>query len=91
MWNEQGVPRSMAKISKKELREIENDASIGGMRNPDLAVERLTLVREVGAKLREEWEKIYVEEPDFAELGTSYMEEGRPSSTRTCASVGGTG
>ena len=72
MWNEQGLPKLMAKISKKELRETENDMSIGGMRNPDLAVERLTLVREVGAKLREEWEKIYAEEPDFAEVGTTY-------------------
>lgn len=72
MWNEQGLPKSMAKISKKELKETENDTSIGGMRNPDLAVERLTLVREGGAKLREEWEKIYVEEPDFAEVGTTY-------------------
>ncbi|CAK8995822.1 Tyr recombinase domain-containing protein [Durusdinium trenchii] len=67
MWNEQGLPRSAAKISKKELRETENDMSVGGMRNPDLAVERLTLVRETGAKLRAEWEKIYAEEPDFAE------------------------
>eukprot|EP00913_Durusdinium_trenchii_P013258 g12445.t1 len=72
MWNEQGLPKSMAKISKKELREAENDASIGGMRNPDLAVERLTLVREVGAKLRDEWGKIFAEEPDFAVLGSTY-------------------
>ncbi|CAK8988119.1 unnamed protein product [Durusdinium trenchii] len=72
MWNEQGLARSAAKISKKELRETENDMSVGGMRNPDLAVERLTLVRETGAKLRAEWEKIYAEEPDFAEVGTTY-------------------
>lgn len=47
----------MATVSKKELRGAEDDVAVGGMRNADLAVERLTMVREVGAKLRAAWEK----------------------------------
>ena len=58
MWTEQGLPRSSAKVSKKELQESKNDVVLGGMRNPDLAVERLFMVRETGAKLRAAWEKI---------------------------------
>ena len=65
------LPAGSGKKTKKEVREEENYQAIGGMRNPDIAVERLFQVRQVGRKLREEWKKFVTEFPharDIAEL-----------------------
>ena len=47
------IPRTQGKRSKKEEREYENRWAIGGMRNPDVSVSRLFLLRQVGQQLRE--------------------------------------
>lgn len=46
----------MARMSKREISSsLSNfEAAVGGLRNPDLAVERLILVRETGAPVEEE-------------------------------------
>ena len=66
------VPRSSGKRTKKELRQDENETAIGGMRNPDIAVERLHLVREVGLKMRCAWEEFATRKPKVMEVAEHY-------------------
>lgn len=68
----QGEPRSSAKKSKKEEREMFNNAALGGMRNPDLAVDRLHMVRQVGATWRLEWETFSGKYPGVADVASKY-------------------
>eukprot|EP00435_Cladocopium_sp_Y103_P072900 s399_g41.t1 len=66
------IPKSTGKKTKRELRQEENEVSIGGMRNPDAAVERLHLVREVGQKMRDAWEIFAQQHPQVQEVARRY-------------------
>eukprot|EP00435_Cladocopium_sp_Y103_P032890 s2894_g8.t1 len=66
------IPRSTGKMSKKEIRQEENSVAIGGMRNPDIAVERLFMVREVGQKMREAWEEFVKAYPKVYDAARAY-------------------
>ena len=70
--DQDNLPGPSGKKSKKEVREEENINAIGGMRNPDVAVERLFQVRQVGRKLRAEWEKFAKEFPDAMDVAAAY-------------------
>lgn len=66
------IPRTSGSLSKKEVKELENDIAIGGMRNPDVAVTRLWAVREHGAIFRDRWEEFVREFPGALEVGKKY-------------------
>eukprot|EP00435_Cladocopium_sp_Y103_P012061 s4633_g3.t1 len=69
---EDHLPRSSAKRSKKEIKGAEDQTAIGGMRNPDLAVERLHMVREVGQKLRLAWDNFVNDFPNVLVTAEQY-------------------
>ena len=52
------------KPSKKQIRELENKNSLGGMRDPRRAVDRLTQVRRTGEELAEMWKQFTEEFPE---------------------------
>ena len=66
------VPRTSGTQSKREIKELENDIALGGMRNPDKAVQRLWAVREQGAVLRDRWEDFARRHPDCHLVAKSY-------------------
>ena len=61
-----------ARPSKKSRREQQNDFCLGGMRNPSIAVSRLALVRELGVRIRREWEVFAESHPRALKLGKAY-------------------
>ena len=66
------VPRTSGTQSKREIKELENDIALGGMRNPDKAVQRLWAVREQGAVLRDRWEDFARRHPDCHLVAKNY-------------------
>ena len=66
------VPRTSGTQSKREVKELENDIALGGMRNPDKAVQRLWAVREQGAVLRDRWEDFAWRHPDCHLVAKNY-------------------
>ena len=69
------IPRTQGKRSKKEEREYENRWAIGGMRNPDVSVSRLFLLRQVGQQLRETWEKFQEDNFKVIQVARDYGTE----------------
>lgn len=53
------IPKSSAKASKKETKEVQDSFHIGGMRNPSKAVARMHRLGKAGMVLRREWEKFW--------------------------------
>ena len=68
-------PRTTAEQSKKSMKEEHNEMAIGGMRNPAMAVSRLSLVREVGMKIRAAWQKFVGKFPEVLETAQMYGTE----------------
>ena len=66
------IPRSSGTQSKKEIKELENDVALGGMRNPDKAVQKLWAVREHGQAMRDIWEDFVVRHPEALQVGKNY-------------------
>ena len=66
------IPRTSGTQSKKEVKELENDIALGGMRNPDKAVQRLWAVREQGAVFRDRWEDFAKRNPAALLVGKNY-------------------
>ena len=64
------MPPSAADFSKKAWKVEENEFYLGRMRNPAVAVSRLSQVREVG--LTEEWETFAERFPQALDLGHRY-------------------
>ena len=60
------------KISKKLLREEENERSLGGMRNPWKAVRRLSKVAEVGRDIARLWRRFALRHPQALNLARAY-------------------
>ena len=52
------------KVSKKGLRDDENELAVGGMRNPWLAVKRLSKVAETGSDLARLWRRFVRKHPE---------------------------
>ena len=52
------------KPSKKQIRELENKNSLGGMRDPRRAVDKLTQVRRTGEEVAEMWKQFIEEFPE---------------------------
>ena len=65
-------PKTMAGQSHKETREEQNDLAVGGMRNPAMAVARLSLVRDVGMTIRAAWQKFIGKFPQVLETAQTY-------------------
>ena len=60
------------KISKKLLREVENERSLGGVRNPWKAVRRLSKVAEVGRDIARLWRRFALRHPQALNLARAY-------------------
>lgn len=58
--------------SKRTRREQQNEFCVGGMRNPTVAVTRLALVRELGVRIRKEWEEFAESRPRALMVGKLY-------------------
>ena len=56
----------------KEIREQENRAAIGGMRNPKRAVARIYGLQEIGAEIREDWASMVRHKPVVMETAKKY-------------------
>ena len=69
------IPSSSRRSSNKEVKEMQNQEAIGGMRNPSRAVARLHMVREVGEQLRREWNAYELEEWDIVDVACAYGSE----------------
>ena len=69
------IPSSARKSPNKEVKEMQNEEAIGGMRNPSRAVARLHMVREVGEQLRREWNAFELEEWDIVDVAYDYGSE----------------
>ena len=69
------MPSSSHKTSKKEKREEQNDFSIGGMRHPKKAVDRLHLVKSCGMHIRNQWELFYLRNPEAKRVARDYGSE----------------
>ena len=69
------MPRAQGKRSKKEEREFENKWAIGGMRNPDMSVSRLFLVKQVGQQMRDAWERFQSENIKAIQVARDYGTE----------------
>ena len=69
------MPRAQGKRSKKEEREFENKWGIGGMRNPDMSVSRLFLVKQVGQQMRDAWERFQSENIKAIQVARDYGTE----------------
>ena len=69
------IPSSSRRASNKEIKEMQNQEAIGGMRNPSRAVARLHMVREVGDQLRREWNAFELEEWDIVDVACAYGSE----------------
>ena len=60
------------KLSKKGLREEENDLAVGGMRNPWAAVRRLSKVAETGSDLARLWRRFAGKNPCVLRAAKAY-------------------
>lgn len=65
-------PKSSTRESRRQKREAENEFCIGGMRNPLNAVKGLWKVKNMGKKMRLEWEEFVKERPRALTLGENY-------------------
>ena len=63
---------SQQQTSKKARKEKENDFFLGGMRNPDLAVRKMHMVRTVGADISRAWNYFLEEHPKALEIAENY-------------------
>jgi hypothetical protein len=63
---------SQQQASKKARKEKENDFFLGGMRNPDLAVRKMHMVRTVGADISRAWNYFLEEHPKALEIAENY-------------------
>ena len=78
-WNVLGdekdkLPES-TRASKKARREDENDAYLGGMRNPLKAVKRLRVLAEAGQDVLRLWRNFVVDFPKAMEIAATYGSE----------------
>ena len=58
--------------SKRARKEKENEFYLGGMRNPDLAVAKMHLVRKVGADISRAWNHFIQQNPKALEIAETY-------------------
>ena len=63
---------SQLQVSKKAKKEKENDFFLGGMRNPDLAVKKMHMVRTVGADISRAWKHFLAQHPKAIEIAENY-------------------
>ena len=69
---EESLPQTSARPSKKDMREKENYFAIGGMRNPAAAMTRLQQVRTLGIVIRKEWGKFITLFPQARQVAADY-------------------
>ena len=69
---ESAIPSANKELSNKELRERQNENAIGGMRNPDISVQRMFLLRSMGEKIRKTWDEFARAKPDVIDAGEDY-------------------
>ena len=62
----QRLPSTSAKMSKKELKETQDNFYLGGMRNPALAVSKMRRLGKTGMVIRRAWEKFWEKYEDEA-------------------------
>ena len=58
--------------SKRAIKEKENEFFLGGMRNPDLTVAKMHLVRSVGADISRAWNHFLEEHPRAVDIAEKY-------------------
>ena len=83
---EDSLPATSWKESKREFRERENDFYIGGMRNPAVSVSRLNIVRAVGKSISELWEDFSKEHPRVLAVRSAYGTSNARSTRNSWAS-----
>ena len=69
---EEALPSSSTGPSKKQVRETENEFFVGGMRNPAVAVSRLSQVRRVGEQIHAAWLNFIAQQPQALEAAQEY-------------------
>ena len=62
-------------LSKKQRKEMENDAYIGGMRNPQKALGKMGRMRDVGHDLARMWERFVKQYPKALLVAATYGSE----------------
>eukprot|EP00435_Cladocopium_sp_Y103_P043740 s1013_g12.t1 len=75
-WDAEDVDRDLfplpARPSKRARREEENRAYLGGMRNPKLALRKLTVLKEAGQDIYRLWTNFVKDMPKALEVARSY-------------------
>eukprot|EP00435_Cladocopium_sp_Y103_P036989 s818_g9.t1 len=80
-WDAEDIDKDLfpepAKPSKKARREEENRAFFGGMRNPKLALRKLTVIREAGMDIYRLWCNFVKDVPEALEVARTYGSDRR--------------
>lgn len=66
------MPDASGQPSKKARREGQDDFSVGGMRHPKKAVDRLHLLKSCGMHVRNRWELFYMRNPSARQVAKDY-------------------
>ena len=66
------MPEASGQPSKKARREGQDDFSVGGMRHPKKAVDRLHLLKTCGMDVRNRWELFYMRNPSARQVAKDY-------------------
>ena len=66
------IPSANKEMSNKDIRERQNENAVGGMRNPDVSVQRMFLLRSMGEKIRKAWDEFARAKPDVIDAGEDY-------------------
>ena len=69
--NKDSLPSSSTS-SKRATREKENEFYLGGMRNPDLAVAKMHMVRQIGADIGRAWNHFLEQNPEAIDIAETY-------------------
>ena len=69
---EDNLPSSSKSVPKKKLKEIHNANCVGGMRNPAYSIAKLTLVKDVGMKIRDLWDEFEESHPEVLDVAMNY-------------------
>ena len=70
------IPEANLKSTKKQRKGEEDWNCLGGMRNPQSAVERMHLLKETGIKMRKAWHNMAVKNLKVLEVAKNYGSDG---------------